>query len=159
MKHVEAFVNYGKNGMKLWRNVMDGCKFLVVRRDGTLPEWPHFVMGARDPWAPAAMMAYADAAAQDGADPEYVESIRAEAMRFEEYRRKNGAGDPEAAPHRVDDPSIVQIMRDSLGGRIFIAAAWDKDQYEREMEKQKSDEGPIGGSSGGPPPAHGGPWI
>jgi hypothetical protein len=127
--------------MKLWRNVMDGCKFLVVRRDGTIPEWPHFVMGARDPWAPAAMRAYADAAEADGAEAEYVKSLREEAERFEEYRQKHGAGDPEAAPHRKDDPSVVQVMRDSLGGRIFIAAAWDKDQYEREMAKEEGNAG------------------
>ena len=24
-------------------------KFLVTRRDGTIPKWPHFVLGGRDP--------------------------------------------------------------------------------------------------------------
>lgn len=122
--------------MKLWRNVMDGCKFLVVRRDGTIPEWPHFVMGARDPWAPAAMRAYADAAEAGGADQDYVQSIRDEAGHFETYLAEHGQGDPEAAPHRADDPSIVQVMRDCLGGRVFISAAWDKDQVEREHRKE-----------------------
>jgi len=131
-----AFIEHGRKGMKLWRNVMEGCKFLVVRRDGTVPEWPHFVMGARDPWAPAAMRAYADAAERDNAEPEYVQSLREEADRFEEYRQKHGAGDPEAAPHRVDDPAIVQVMRDCAGGRVFIAAAWDAEQVKREAEKE-----------------------
>ena len=30
-------------------------KFLVVRRDGSIPHWPHFVLGARDPAAPGVM--------------------------------------------------------------------------------------------------------
>lgn len=34
-----------------------------------------------------------------------------------------------------DDPSIVQVMRDCQGGRIFIAAAWDADQLKREQQK------------------------
>lgn len=121
--------------MKLWRNVMDGCKYLVVRRDGTVPEFPVFVMGARDPWAPIAMRAYANAAKDGGADPEYVASLWDEADKFDEYRQKHGAGDPEAAPHRVDDPSIVQVMRDCQGGKVFLAMAWDKDQLRREQEK------------------------
>ncbi len=122
--------------MKLWRNVMDGCKFLVIRRDGTIPAWPHFVLGARDPWAAIAMGAYADAAEADGADPDYVESVRAEAYRFTEYRDKHGNGDPEAGPHRVDDPSIVQVMRDCKGGKVFLAMAWDADQVKRETDKE-----------------------
>lgn len=135
---VNEFVQYGKQGMKLWRNVMAGCKFLVVRRDGTIPAWPHFVMGARDPWAPAALRAYADAAEEGGADADYVDSLREEAAKFELYREEHGSGDPEAAPHREDDPSVVQVMRDCLGGRIFIAAAWDADQARREAERDKA---------------------
>lgn len=27
-------------------------KYLVQRRDGTVPDWPWFVLGARDPIAP-----------------------------------------------------------------------------------------------------------
>ena len=125
--------------MKLWRNVMAGCKYLVVRRDGTIPSFPTFVMGARDPWAPAAMRAYADAAEVDGADADYVDSIREEAAKFEQYREEHGQGDPEAAPHREDDPSVVQVMRDCAGGRVFIAAAWDADQARREEERDKLD--------------------
>lgn len=123
--------------MKLWRNVMTGCKFLVVRRDGTIPVWPLFVMGARDPWAPAALRAYADAAEAGGAEADYVASVREEAGKFEAYRVQHGSGDPEAGPHRVDDPSVVQVMRDAIGGKIFIASAWDADQLKREIEKEK----------------------
>lgn len=123
--------------MKLWRNVMTGCKYLVVRRDGTIPVFPTFVMGARDPWAPAALRAYADAAEAGGAEADYVASVREEAGKFEAYRAEHGSGDPEAGPHRVDDPSVVQVMRDCLGGRVFIAAAHDADQVKREIEKEK----------------------
>jgi hypothetical protein len=33
------------------------------------------------------------------------------------------------------DPSILQVMRDCQGGKVFIAAAWDADQLRREQEK------------------------
>lgn len=113
-------------------------KFLVVRRDGTIPPWPHFVMGARDPWVPAALNAYADAAAADGADADFVADIRQLAESFVAHRMQHGAGDPDAPRHRTDDPSILQIMRDGLGGKIFIAAAWDAEQLKRETEKDKA---------------------
>lgn len=136
---VEIFVQHGRDEMKLWRKVdgMDGCKFLVVRRDGSIPKWPHFVMGARDPWAPAALRAYADAAEDGQADPDYVTSLRELANEFEIYRLQNGPGDPDAPPHRPDDPAVVQVMRDCAGGRIFITAAWDEAQVDREADKAK----------------------
>lgn len=123
--------------MKLWRNVMTGCKYLVVRRDGTIPIFPTFVIGARDPWAPAALRAYADAAEAGGAEADYVASVREEAGKFEAYRAEHGSGDPEAGPHRLDDPSVVQVMRDGLGGKLFTTACWDADQLKREIEKEK----------------------
>lgn len=139
---VKHFIEEGRKGMKLWRKVMDGCKYLVIRRDGTVPAWPHFVMSARDPYAPAALRAYADQAEALGSEGEYVASIRELAGEFEAYRDEHGSGDPEAGPHRTDDPGIVGVMRDGLGGRVFITAAWDADQLARETEKAK--EGPDG---------------
>lgn len=97
----------------IWRTFMKGCKFLVVRRDGTVPRWPHFVLGARDPAAPAALRAYAFKAVDLKMDDDYVESIFALANEFEAYRAKHGDGDPDAPPHRTDDPSIVAIMEDA----------------------------------------------
>ena len=35
------------------------AKYLVVRRDGSIPKWPAFVLGARDPCALFALRAYA----------------------------------------------------------------------------------------------------
>lgn len=99
--------------MRIWaktKEFFEG-KFLVVRRDGTIPAWPHFVLGARDPAAPAALHAYADKAARLGLDPEFVKSVRELAEDFDTYRFKYGNGDPDAPPHRTDNPSVLAMMR------------------------------------------------
>lgn len=97
--------------MKLWRKAgIPGGKFLVVRRDGTIPSWSHFVMGARDPAVPAALLAYADKAQELGYDPEFVASVRELAADFEIERVETGAGDPDAGPHRKDDSDVVAAM-------------------------------------------------
>lgn len=105
--------------MKIWAKTAEFSegKFLVVRRDGTVPEWPHFVLGARDPATPIALRAYADAVQQMGLDPEYVASIRELADDFDAYRRRVGEGDADAAPHRKDDPDVIVAMR---GGESTI---------------------------------------
>lgn len=82
-------------------------KFLVQRRDGTVPHWPWFVLGGADPAAPQALRAYADAARRMGMDEEYCDQVLLVADRFEQWRRDNWTGDPDAAPHRDDDPTIV----------------------------------------------------
>ena len=41
----------------------------MVRRDGTIPTWPYFVMGARDPAAAWALFAYGDQAERLNFDP------------------------------------------------------------------------------------------
>jgi len=40
-------------------------KYLVKRRDGSVPPWPSFVLGGSDPHAAVALRAYADSIAQD----------------------------------------------------------------------------------------------
>lgn len=100
--------------MKIWAKTAEFSegKFLVVRRDGTVPHWPHFVLGARDPLAPVALRAYAAACRQDGAlDPEYADSIMELANDFDRYRQSQGDGDPDAPPHRHDDPAVIAAMR------------------------------------------------
>jgi hypothetical protein len=99
--------------MKIWAKTKEFSegKFLVVRRDGSVPHWPHFVMGARDPAAPAALRAYADVAAQLGFEPGYIASIRELAGDFDAYRAAEGNGDPEAPPHRKDSPEVIAAMR------------------------------------------------
>ena len=98
--------------MKVWakNDEIRGEKFLVVRRDGSIPEWPHFVMGAADPAVPAALRAYAREAGRLGMDAEYVDSILELAADFSAYRREHGSGDPDSGPHRKDDPDVVNAM-------------------------------------------------
>lgn len=101
----------------LWRNVdatKEG-KYLVMRRDGTVPEWPNFVIGAADPAATAALFAYADESERLGYDPVYVADVRALALEFGEYYLSNEVGDPDAPPHRKDDPATIAKMKFGKG--------------------------------------------
>lgn len=102
---------------RLFRNTDDTSegKFLVLRRDGSIPRWPYFVIGASDPAAPAALRAYADAGAEHGFDPAYLDDLRALANEFEVWRAENGSGDPDAPRHREDDPQIIALMRQAKG--------------------------------------------
>lgn len=97
--------------MKIWRKTeaYSEGKYLVVRRDGTVPDWPHFVLGGDDPCVPAALRTYADEAAKQGYDPEYVQSIREQADEFE--TRTGGKADPDSGPHRTDNPAVIAMMR------------------------------------------------
>jgi hypothetical protein len=97
----------------LWRKNPDTPegKYLVKRRDGTIPEWPSFVLGAKDPAAPTALRAYADAAEKLGMNAEYVSDVRALAGEFDRYRAYSGHGDPDRGRHRVDDPETIKEMR------------------------------------------------
>lgn len=86
-------------------------KYLVKRRDGTVPEWPSFVLGARDPYAEVALRAYAAAAHDADCNPEWVASLYRLAFEFREYRHEHGHGDPDKGIHRNDDPATVAEMR------------------------------------------------
>ncbi len=95
----------------LWRKRgVAGGKYLVQRRDGTVPEWPNFVLGGKDPAAPAALRAYAAEARRLGFAPEYVVDVFGLADEFEIYRKAHGAGDPDGVPRRKDDPATVAKM-------------------------------------------------
>lgn len=84
-------------------------KYLVKRRDGTVVEWPSFVLGARDPHAPAA---YADSIEKDpDCHPDFPARLRKLADEFDEYRRVHGSGDPTRGIHRKDDPATIEEMR------------------------------------------------
>jgi hypothetical protein len=100
---------------RVWAKDPDGKapegKFLVVRRDGTVPRWPHFVLGARDPCVPIALRAYAAKAQSLGYDQAYVDSVVELASDFERYCEAHGEGDPDAGPHRKDDPQVISAMR------------------------------------------------
>lgn len=101
----------------LWRHNPEtkGGKYLVKRRDGTVPEWPNFVIGAKDPAAPAALRAYADEAERLGFNASYVRDVRALADEFDAYRAANGTGDPDRGRHRQDDPATVAEMVKGFG--------------------------------------------
>lgn len=130
--------------MKIWvktKEFSEG-KFLVVRRDGSVPAWPHFVLGARDPAAPIALRAYADTAATLGFDPEYVASIRELADDFDRYRAAQGDGDADAAPHRNDDPDVIHAMRRNAIS-IFVYPSNNMTKEQKKIGAEASDSKPV----------------
>lgn len=97
-------------------------KYLVVRRDGTVPDWEHFVLGGLDPSTPAALRAYAADAVSRGEDMSYCASVLELAfdIEFRQSRTKMlasalntaaKAADPSAGPHRRDLPLVIAMMR------------------------------------------------
>lgn len=97
-------------------------KYLVKRRDGTVVEWPSFVLGARDPIAAVALRAYArevrriirdepQQAREMGLTLEFADRLAIEAGRWDDYRDEHGDGDPGMDRHRKDDPATVAEMR------------------------------------------------
>jgi hypothetical protein len=102
---------------RLWRNnpATPEGKYLVKRRDGSVPEWPFFVISAADPAAPAALRGYAAQADLLGLDPEYTADILDLARKFEEWRETHRTGDPDAPRHRKDDPATVADMKKGFG--------------------------------------------
>jgi len=90
---------------KLWN------KYLVVRRDGTVPDWPYLVLSAADPAVPFALRSYAEEAHRQDMDPEYVSDIMKLADSFRLWREKHTTGDPDAPAHRHDDPEVVSKIK------------------------------------------------
>lgn len=88
-----------------------GGKYLVKRRDGTVPEWPWFVLGGRDPMAPWALRFYAILAFIMRKDWQYVKDVWKLAGEFAQYRWHTGSGDPDGPRHRQDDPETVAQMQ------------------------------------------------
>lgn len=102
-----------KRDTGLWMNdpLIPGGKYLIMRRDGTVFPEPNFVLGARDPAAPIALRAYADACEKLGVgNPQYVKEVRELADRMEEIRSVRGNGDPGKGPHRIDHPLVIEQM-------------------------------------------------
>jgi len=100
----------------LWRYT-DGTregKYLVQRRDGTVPAWPWFVVGAADPAAPAALREYARVGRHFGFDESYCADIEHLADEFSAWRADNTTGDPGAPKHRTDNPDVVARMNDAM---------------------------------------------
>lgn len=100
----------------LWRKEgINGGKFLVLRRDGTVPEWPYFVLGAKDPAAGVALQAYANECKRLDMDVRYVCDLYDLAGEFDDFRAEHGNGDPDGRPHRRDNPETVAMMEEKLG--------------------------------------------
>lgn len=74
-------------------------------------------MGSRDPATPFALRAYADVGEQLRYDPLYIADIRQLADDWDAYREEHGEGDPDAGPHRPDDPAVVNRIP-ATGGTV-----------------------------------------
>ena len=59
------------------------AKYLVVRRDGTVPRWPWFVLGGRDQAARDAMRFYLQRCRELRYDPAYLDALEEVARSFE----------------------------------------------------------------------------
>lgn len=107
-----------KENKGLWMRdpEIEGGKYLVVRRDGSIFDEPNFVLGPKDPAAPAAMRAYADEcqrimdAGNDNFNSLYIQQCRELADIMEQYRIMRGEGDPGKGPHRKDHPQVIHQM-------------------------------------------------
>lgn len=103
----------GKPPSGLWRynpETPEG-KYLLTRRDGTIPEWPFFALGAKDPCSAVALRAYANEADRLGYNAQYVMDVLRLAEEFEQYRMAHGDGDPDRGRHRPDDPRTIELMK------------------------------------------------
>ena len=83
----------------------------MCRRDGTVVEWPNFVLGGRDAAAAHALRAYAIYGLAHGYNEGYCSAIFKLAETFDIYRENYGQGDPDKGKHRKDDPETVEKMK------------------------------------------------
>lgn len=104
--------------MRLWRNnpqTPEGKYPIVLRRDGTPLDSRYIVMVLKDPAVEEALHAYARRAHELGYDPTLVEDITALANQCETERLEAiKAADPDAPPHRKDNP-IILAWAQSIG--------------------------------------------
>jgi len=87
-------------------------KYLVLRRDGTVPPWPSFVLGAGDKAADWTLWFYSWMAWWFGMAKGYRQAVARRAKKFTDWRKQNGEGDPDAGRHRIDDPWVISKMRE-----------------------------------------------
>lgn len=100
---------------RLWRNrpeTPEGKYPILLRRDGTPVEKPFFSILAGDKAGAAALRAYADKAQELGYDPEMVADVRGLADQYERYTQ--GHSDPDAPPHRKDNPIVILWAQDII---------------------------------------------
>lgn len=87
-------------------------KYLVMRRDGTVPKWPSFVLGAGDPAADWTLWFYGWVAWWYRMAKGYRQGVARRAKKFRDWRLQNGNGDPDAGRHREDNPWVIAKMRE-----------------------------------------------
>lgn len=147
--------------MKIWAKtdgeVREG-KYLVVRRDGTIPRWKHFVIGGEDYAGPAGLRAYAEEARRLGYESEYCDSILGLAFDFEinavdaaQMSAQLGAkgADPDAGPHRKDCPAVIGMLRGNGDVADLVASVSTLEARVAELEGLLQEIGEYTGD--GPP--------
>ena len=104
--------------MRLWRNnptTPEGKYPIVLRRDGSPLESRYIVMVLKDPAVEYALAAYAKRAEELGYDLALVDDINKLCGDCRmERERMTRAADPDAPPHRKDDP-VVLAWAHSIG--------------------------------------------
>ena len=102
----------------LWRNnpATPEGKYLVLRRDGTVPEWDYFVLGSRDPAAAEGLRYYAFECMRLNMAKDYVCDVGrlsdkwlADSVPVIDKPVK--VGDPDKGPHRKDHQLTISLMR------------------------------------------------
>lgn len=83
-------------------------KYLVVRRDGSVPRWPAFVIAAADPAAGAALRAYADEADRLGMSSHYTREVRALAQAYDQHPKNPR---PDEQDNRGECEMVRLLMR------------------------------------------------
>ena len=105
----------------LWRRnpgTPEGKFPIVLRRDGSPLTARFLVLTLKDPCAPAAFWAYAAEAERLEMDPAYVAGMRwlaeeavAERDRVARGEKVESRSNPDAPPHRTDDPVVLAWAR------------------------------------------------
>lgn len=87
-------------------------KYLVKRRDGSVPGSPSFVLLGADPMAPWTLRFYSLLGfVMRHFSWSLVKSMWRFASRMTAHRKKHGKGDPGMGKHRIDDPATLAEMR------------------------------------------------
>lgn len=98
-------------------------KYLVTRMDGTVPDWPWFVLGANDPGAYRTLLHYREDAAQYGCPHGYLAVIHSLIDEFDRWRGKHGMkGTPwEDSPEDVaQDPVMVGLATGQITWEEYL---------------------------------------
>ena len=98
-------------------------KYLVTRMDGTVPDWPWFVLGANDVLAHAALETYEHGAGVAGVNRGYRELLKAVRLEFTRWQERNSLdGTPwEDSPEDVaQDPVMVGLATGQITWEEYL---------------------------------------